>query len=123
MDDRAAIVETVTNYWEGWFAGDPDRMRLALHPRLVKTGAGISGPDNLLTPAMSADQMVGWTRDGIGVAAKPDDPAYEIVVNDVYHPIASVTVHSGVYREYLLLGLTPEGWRIVKAFYTNVHAA
>lgn len=123
MDDRDAIVETVKNYWEGWFDGDPERMRLALHPRLVKTGAGISGPDRLLTATMSADDMVGWTAEGEGVASKPDNPAYEIVVNDIYHPIASVTVHSGIFREYLLLALTPDGWRIVKALYTNVRGA
>ena len=117
MDDRDAIVATITAYWEGWFDGDAERMRRALHPALAKTGVGVEAQ---ISRPMTADEMVGWTGDGQGVAEKPADFTYTITVNDAYQGIASATVHSGVYREYLHLVSTPEGWRILNALYTRV---
>jgi hypothetical protein len=118
MDDRDAVVATVTDYWVGWFDGDPARMERALHPALAKTGVA---PDQI-SRAMTAAEMVGWTRDGEGVAEKPSDFTYDIVVNDVYDRIATVTVHSAVYREYLHLVRDSDGWKIINALYTRVAA-
>ena len=36
MTDRDAIVRVALDYFEGWFAGDADRMRRTLHPDLAK---------------------------------------------------------------------------------------
>jgi hypothetical protein len=116
VDDRDAIVATVTDYWVGWFDGDPERMERALHPVLAKRG--VAG--DRISNAMTATEMVGWTRDGEGVAEKPAEFVYDIMVNDVYERIATVTVHSGVYREYLHLVRGPDGWRILNALYTRV---
>jgi hypothetical protein len=120
MDDRDGIVATVTDYWEGWFAGDAGRMERALHPALAKTGATPDAAGSQVSRAMTAAQMVGWTREGEGVAEKPADFAYEITVHDVCGPIATATVHSAIYREYLHLVRGPEGWRILNALYTRL---
>jgi hypothetical protein len=124
VDDRDAIVATVTDYWVGWFDGDADRMERALHPSLTKKGVVAPDASGIeVTSAMTAADMVGWTRDGEGVAEKPADFTYDIVVNDVYHQIATVTVHSGVYREYLHLVRGRDGWKILNALYTRVGGA
>jgi hypothetical protein len=120
MDDRAAIVATVADYFDGWFDGVPDRMRRALHPDLAKTGVGVDASGEQVKQSMTAAQMVGWTRAGEGVAEKPADFAYDVTINDVYRDIATVTVHSGVYREYVHLMRTPDGWKILNALYTRV---
>jgi len=120
VDDKDAILATVKDYWEGWFDGDAERMERALHPALAKTGAGIDASGPKITKSMTADDMIGWTRDGIGVAEKPADFASDITINDIYHQIATVTVHSAIYREYLHLVKTADGWKILNALYMRV---
>jgi hypothetical protein len=119
MDDKDAVVATVRDYWDGWFTGDAERMERALHPNLTKTGVRVDASGQLATEAMTAADMIGWTRDGEGVTGK--DFASDITINDLYHEIATVTVHSGIYREYLHLVKTSEGWKILNALYTGVH--
>jgi hypothetical protein len=60
--------------------------------------------------------MLELVRDGGGAQDKTDDPI-EVTVLDLHHDIATVVVHSAQYREYLHLLRTPEGWRIVNAFW------
>ena len=120
MDDKDAVVATVKDYFEGWFDGDVERMERALHPALAKTGIAFDPFGNQVTDSMNADDMIGWTREGQGVAGKPADFAFEVTVNDIYHQIATVTVHSSVYREYLHLAKTSSGWKILNALYMRV---
>jgi hypothetical protein len=62
--------------------------------------------------------MVAKTAAGGGGDTRPtDDDSFEVEVLDVYGEIASVVVRSPEYREYLHLVRTPDGWRIVNAFY------
>ena len=119
MDDKSAIVATVRDYWEGWFGGDAGRMERAVHPRLTKTGVVLDASGPRITGSMTAADMIGWTRAGEGVAQKPADTAVTIAISDLYHEIATVTVHSGIYREYLHLAKTPAGWKILNALYTG----
>jgi hypothetical protein len=119
VDDQDAIVATVRDYWEGWFDGEAERMERAVHPGLAKTGVVIDVSGSRITGSMTAQDMIKWTRAGEGVAEKPADPAFQVTINDVYHEIATVTVRSGIYREYLHLARTPEGWKIVNALYTR----
>ena len=120
MGDEESVVATVQDYWEGWFSGDAQRMERALHPSLTKTGVGTDGSGVRLTGPMTAEDMIGWTRAGEGVAEKPADPTFEVTVHDISAEIATVTVRSGVYREYLHLVRTPDGWRILNALYRRV---
>jgi hypothetical protein len=120
VDDRSAILATVRDYWEGWFDGGAERMERAVHPNLAKTGVVVDAAGSRLTGSMTAEAMVRWTRAGEGVAEKPEDAAFDITINDLYHEIATVTVHSRIYREYLHLAKTPNGWKILNALYTGV---
>jgi hypothetical protein len=115
--DQEAIVATVMDYFEGWFDGNPERMARALHPNLNKRGVSAGTAGMQLSAASTAAQMIGWTRDGEGKAERPADLAIKVRVHDVHEQIATVTVYSAVYNEYLHLMRTAEGWRIVNALF------
>lgn len=58
------------------------------------------------------------TREGRGTRFSADQRQFEIEIADIYDRIASVTVRSAVYREYLHLALVGDRWQIVHAFWT-----
>ena len=115
--DNKAIIATVMDYFEGWFDGNPERMERALHPNFHKRGVRAGTTGVLLLDARTAAQMIGFTTDGVGKAERPADLAINVRVNDIYEQIATATVYSAVYIEYLQLMNTPEGWRIVNALW------
>ena len=110
--ERAAIVSTALDYFEGWFDGDAERMDRALHPELAKRGPTLR--------TTTKEQMVAWTAEGEG---KTEDPGpgrrIDVTVVDVHGDIASAVVDSDVYREYLHLTRTDDGWRIVNALWQS----
>ena len=61
--ERAAIVATALDYFEGWFDGDAERMERALHPVLAKRGPGLR--------TVTKEEMVTWTAEGEGKAKDP----------------------------------------------------
>ncbi len=115
--DTKAIIATAMDYFEGWFDGDAARMERALHPDLVKRGVRTAATGAELSGRSSAPQMIGWTREGKGKAERPADLAIKVRVDDVYGEIATATVYSAVYIEYVQLVRTLEGWRIVNTLF------
>jgi putative lumazine-binding protein len=116
--DRAAVVETALDYLEGWFDGDKGRMDRALHPALAKRSLGQVDPASVELRSVTKEQMVTWTAEGEGRSEDPGgDRTIDVEVIDVHGNIASVVVRSDVYREYLHLVRTDEGWKIVNALW------
>ena len=115
--DNDAIIATVMDYFEGWFDGSVVRMERSLHPNLNKRGVNADGGEVQISNSSTATQMIGWTRDGEGKAERPTDLAIKVRIDDDYRHIATATVHSAVYIEYLQLVRTTEGWRIVNALW------
>ena len=118
VDERAtaevAIVNTVLDYFEGWFDGDAARMERALHPGLAKRSLA---QDRRTLNETTADWMIDATGRGVGRERDPGDRQIEVEVEDVYGTIASATVRSAVYREYVQLVRTGDGWKIVNALW------
>jgi hypothetical protein len=112
MTDDQAIKSTVLDYFEGWFDGDAERMERALHPQLAKRSLGDGRLDEATAPG-----MIEATAAGFGKRRDPGERRIDIDVVEIYGPIATVVVHSNVYREYLHLGQTDEGWKIVNALW------
>ena len=111
--ERQAIVDVVLDYFEGWFTADVERMRRALHPRLAKRRLA-EDEDGL--DESSAAEMIEATAQGVGRRrGDPGEIAVEVV--EVHDAIATVVVHSSVYREYLHLARTRDGWKIVNALW------
>ena len=108
MTDREQITLAVLDYFEGWFDGDVERMDRALHLELVKR-----------SPAAGPAAMLGITTKErmLELTAAGADRRLEVVVLDVHGDVASALVRSAVYREYLHLVRTPDGWKIANALW------
>jgi Putative lumazine-binding len=101
------------DYVEGWFDGDAERMRRALHPDLVKRSLETddAGVEQLET--LTADQMIQWTAEGVGREEDPGDRKIEITVEHVDETIAIATCACALYVDYLQLARTSGAWKIV----------
>jgi hypothetical protein len=60
--------------------------------------------------------MLDLTAEGAG-REDGTDRRLDIQVNDVFEDIASVTVRSAVYHEYVQLVRTSDGWKIANALW------
>jgi hypothetical protein len=116
MGGEQEVVETVLDYFEGWFDGDAARMERALHPALAKRALE---PDGRSLDESTAAWMISATAEGFGRRRALDDNQIDITVEDLHKEIAHVTVRSAVYREYVHLVRTTDGWRIVNTLYTS----
>jgi len=118
VDERTtaetAVVSAVLDYFEGWFDGDAARMERALHPGLAKRSLG---KDGRTLNETTAAWMIAATGRGVGRERDPGDRRIEIEVEDVHGAIANATVRSAVYREYVQLVRTLEGWKIVNTLW------
>jgi hypothetical protein len=113
MSDEQAVKSTVLDYYEGWFEGDATRMERAVHPRLAKRAPLSDGKLDEDT----AETMIEATKAGRGTRHDPAKRPIEVDITEIYGPIASVVVHSKIYREYLHLVRAADGWKIVNALY------
>ena len=117
-DDLAAVTRTIEDYFLGWYDADAERMRGALHPDLAKRSfIELNGKPAMLR-AVTATQMVTWTAEGEGRTSDEAGRRLAISVDDVHGTIASARVDSALYREYVHLVRTPDGWRIANTLWT-----
>jgi Putative lumazine-binding len=110
MSEHDAIRATVLDYFEGWFDGDLVRLDRALHPELAKRRAG----DAL--GMVTKERMLELAAAGEGEEDRKDG-RIDIVIEDVYGEIATATVSTQTYHEYLHLVRTSDGWRIANALW------
>jgi hypothetical protein len=116
--DEAAVVAVTLDYFEGWFEADTTRMDRALHPGLAKRSLSQVDPDSTELRSLTKERMVELTAAGGGKDESPDGGLrIDVEVVDLHGNIASVMVRSAVYREYLHLVRTDEGWKIVNALW------
>lgn len=114
VTDHELITRTVLDYFEGCFDGDVNRMDRALHPDLVKRRfTENSGPAFRIT---TKQRMLKLTAQGEG-GKDAADRRLDIEVEDVCGDIASVTVRSAPYYEYLHLVRTRGGWKIADSLW------
>ena len=116
--DEAAVVAAALDYFEGWFEGDAARMDRALHAGLAKRSLSQVDPDSTELRSLTKERMVELTAAGGGKGERPDGGlGIDVEVVDLHGNIACVVVRSAVYREYLHLVRTDEGWKIVNALW------
>lgn len=115
QDDIAAIEACVRDYYEGWFAGDGERMARAVHPALAKRAFA---QDRARTPTIdetTADEMIAGAAAGAGRARA--GTRLDIRVAEIGGGIASVNAFSDQYVDLLHLIKTPDGWQIINALW------
>ena len=109
-EDRQRIVESATDYIESWIAGDGDRMARCMHPELVKRSLE---PDpqtgGCKVETLTRAEMVAETAAGEGAV---DAGPYQVAVLDAYGDLATVSVLSAAYMDYLHIARCGEAWLI-----------
>jgi hypothetical protein len=113
--DRAAIERSARDYYDSWFAGDPEKMGACLHPRLVKRAIDEPDREDSKLGEDTWESMVDATRRGVGT--KHRGTTYEVTVLDAFRNIASVKVAGGPYVDYVHVGRFGKSWRIVNALW------
>jgi len=89
-------------------------MERALHPGLAKRSLA---EDAVSLNSDSAQEMIDATAAGLGKRRDPEKREIDVRVVEIHEEIATVVVHSNVYREYLHIARTREGWKIVNALW------
>jgi hypothetical protein len=118
-EDIQAITEVSRDYTEGWFTANAERMRSALHPDLVKRTIwhDIQGNTWKVGRTLTAEAMVGYTRQGGGSALQESEKVFEIEILDAFRHIATVKVSSHPYMDYLHLAKMNGRWWIINCLY------
>ena len=114
-EDRQRIVASATDYIESWIAGDGDRMARCMHPELVKRWPK---PDpqtgGCIVRTLTRAEMVAKTAEGDGAE---DAGPYQVSVLDAYGDLATVSVLSEAYMDYLHLARCGEAWLIINVLW------
>lgn len=113
--DRQRIVASATDYIEAWIAGDGDRMARCMHPELIKR---YPKPDpetgSCIVRTLTRAEMVAKTAQGEGAE---DAGPYEVEVLDAYGDVATVSVLSAAYIDYLHIARCGEAWLILNVLW------
>ena len=110
-EDREKILGSARDYIEGWLDGDAERMARCLHPALVKRESIEADP---AAETMTRDQMINATREGRG--RKLERP-YEVSLLDAFGDIATVSVLSAGYMDYLHIARSGTEWLLLNVLW------
>jgi CRP-like cAMP-binding protein len=114
--DESLVVQAALDYIEGWFDGDAARMERALHPELAKRALRRDDAGERLE-TLTARQMIDATEQGVGKRVGAEERRVEVTVDHLFDGIASATVVSVPYVDYLQLARTEDGWKIVNVLW------
>jgi len=116
--DQKAIKATASNYANGWYSGDKDRMASSLHPSLAKRAylAGTEGKRQL--HEMSAEILVaGTVTENIQQYANTAKRA-EIEILDGFGQVATVKLQMNDWVDYMhMIRLENGDWRIINVLW------
>jgi hypothetical protein len=119
VTDNAAIYQTVTDYYEGWYTPDTQQITDCLHTDLAKRAIkqDVSGKECLLH--LTKEIMVDATRHGGGSNSPAEKKNWAITILDSYEEIATVKVNCPESVEYFHLAKQNGQWQIVNILGTN----
>ena len=108
-DDASAVRITVTNYIEGYFTGDAQRMEQTLHPHFLKHVIHAAIPMR----EMNGPEMMKAVRS----EGAPDLPAAskteQVTVLDVTEDIAAAKLVTPGWTDYMTLSKANGEWKIL----------
>jgi len=108
-DNVSAVRSTVTNYIEGYFTGDAQRMEQTLHPHYLKHVIHAESPMR----EMNGPQMMKAVRS----EGPPDLPAAskteQVTVLDVARDMASAKLVTPGWTDYMMLSKVNGEWKIL----------
>lgn len=115
--DSAGIRQAASDYIDGWWTGNAERMTQALHPELVKR---IMMTDSTGTPwiaGMGASQLIRGTRAGGGTHTPAAQQKSDIRVLDVFQNTALARIDAGAWVDYLELVRWRGRWVILNVLW------
>lgn len=115
--DSAAIRAAALDYVEGWYAGDAERMARAVHPRLAKRIVESDAAGASRLGDMTADELVGGTREGGGRATPAERRQKDVVILDIFGNAASVRATMSGWVDYMHLAKWNGQWKIVNVLW------
>ena len=115
QDDIAAIEACVRDYYEGWFAGDGERMARAVHPALAKRAFAQDRDRTPMIDETNADEMIDGAAAGAGRTRA--GTRLDIRIAEIGGGIASVNASTDHYVDLLHLIKTSDGWQIINALW------
>lgn len=110
-EDREKILGSARDYIESWLDGDAERMGRCLHPALVKRESIEADPS---AETMTRDDMVQATTRGSG---RTLERPYEVSLLDAFGDIATVSVFSSAYMDYLHVARTGDEWLLLNVLW------
>ena len=108
------IKQTVLNYIEAWYRGEPERGNRSLHPELAKRIVKID-PDtggNRLE-MMSASTLYERWQSGDGKKTPKELQIKDVTILDKYGDMASVKLETGAWVDYMHLAKFNNEWVII----------
>ena len=115
--DSAAIRETALNYVEGWYTGNADRMRSALHPDLAKRISMRRDDGTWQLQSMTADELVAGTARGGGQRTPEAQRQRDLVILDIFGNTASVRATMSGWVDYMHMARVDGRWQIVNVLW------
>ena len=115
--DSAAIRAAALDYVEGWYAGDAERMARAVHPRLAKRIVESDAAGASRLGDMTADELVGGTREGGGRDTPAERRQKDVVILDIFGNAASVRATMSGWIDYMHLAKWNGQWKIVNVLW------
>lgn len=126
--DLEAVTAAVMDYAEGWYTGEPERLRRCLHPELVKRRPTRDADDREILRPVTAEGLVAASADPRlsmpaylaehGLSYRPD--SVRIDVDEIAGGLASVRCRSMHYLDLVQLARTQGGWKIVNVLWDDV---
>ena len=111
--DLAAIRQTASDYIDGWYTGDAERMERSLYDQLSKRWITSDQVDTT-----TKWQMIDMTKAGGGKDYAGDKQS-TVTVLDVYGNIAMVKTVSAEYIDYLQMGKVNGKWIIINVLWAE----
>ena len=111
--DLAAIQQTASDYIDGWYTGDAERMERSLYDFLSKRWITSNRVDTT-----TKWEMVDMTKAG-GGKNYDGDKKTTVTILDVYGNIAMVKCVSPEYIDYLQMGKVNGKWRIINVLWAE----
>jgi len=108
-DDTSAVRATVTNYIEGYFNGDAQRMEQTLHPHYLKH---VIHADIPMREKTGPEMMKDVRRDG-PPDLSPASKTEQVTVLDVAGNIASAKLVTPGWTDYMTLSKLNGEWKIL----------
>jgi hypothetical protein len=108
------IKQTVLNYIEAWYRGEPERGKGSLHPelakRIVKTDPD-TGKNRL--EMMSASALAERWQSGDGKKTPQERQLKDVTILDRHGDMASVKLETGAWVDYMHLAKFNKTWVII----------